>query len=60
MQDPTHEGEAMPVDMFLKFAGIDGEFVDAKHKGEVDVLAWSLGLSESAPQTGGGVAAPEK
>jgi len=44
----------MPVDMFLKLAGIDGESVDAKHKGEIDVLAWSWGLSESPPQTGSG------
>ena len=44
----------MPVDMFLKLTGIDGESVDAKHKGEIDVLAWSWGLSESQPQTGSG------
>jgi len=44
----------MPVDMFLKLTGIDGESVDAKHKGEIDVLAWSWGLSESPPQTGSG------
>ena len=44
----------MPFDMFLKLTGIDGESVDAKHKGEIDVLAWSWGLSESPPQTGSG------
>ena len=44
----------MPADIFLKLAGIDGESVDAKHKGEIDVLAWSWGLSEEPPQTGGG------
>ena len=44
----------MPADIFLKLAGIDGESVDAKHKGEIDVLAWSRGLSEEPPQTGGG------
>ncbi len=44
----------MPVDMFLKLKGIDGESIDAKHKGEIDVLAWSWGLSEEPPQTGGG------
>jgi type VI secretion system secreted protein Hcp len=44
------------MEMFLKLAGIDGESVDAKHKGEIDVLAWSWGLSEEgAPAgTGGG------
>ena len=38
----------MPVEMFLKLAGIEGESSDAKHKGEIDVLAWSWGLSEEA------------
>ena len=44
----------MPMEMFLKLSGIDGESVDAKHRGEIDVLAWSWGLSEGAPATGGG------
>ena len=46
----------MPIEMFLKLAGIEGESSDAKHKGEIDVLAWSWGLSEEAgrgnPQAG--------
>jgi Type VI secretion system effector, Hcp len=34
---------------------IDGESVDAKHEGEIDVVAWSWGLSlEPASGTGGG------
>ena len=44
----------MPVEMFLKLTGIEGESSDAKHKGEIDVLAWSWGLSEETQQTGGG------
>jgi type VI secretion system secreted protein Hcp len=45
----------MAVEMFLKLTGIDGESTDAKHKGEIDVLAWSWGLSnEAAPPAGGG------
>jgi type VI secretion system secreted protein Hcp len=45
----------MPIEMFLKLAGIEGESSDAKHKGEIDVLAWSWGLSqEAASPTGGG------
>src|SRR5262245_52108189 len=46
----------MPVNMFLKLAGIDGESTDAKHKGEIDVLAWSWGLSQEggSPAGGGG------
>ena len=44
----------MPEEMFLKLSGIDGESIDAKHKGEIDVLAWSWGLSEEGvPATGG-------
>ncbi len=35
----------MAFGMFLKLAGIEGESTDAKHKGEIDVLAWSWGLS---------------
>jgi type VI secretion system secreted protein Hcp len=37
----------MAVDMFLKLKGIEGESQDAKHKNEIDVLAWSWGLSQS-------------
>ena len=45
----------MALDMFLKLAGIDGESSDTKHKGEIDVLSWSWGLSEPAtPSAGGG------
>lgn len=45
----------MPVQMFLKLAGVEGESTDAKHKGEIDVLAWSWGLSqEGSSSTGGG------
>ena len=39
----------MSVDMFIKFEGpaIAGESQDSVHKGEIDVLAWSWGLSNS-------------
>ncbi len=37
----------MAVDIFLKLDGIKGEAQDAKHKGEIDVLAWSWGMSQS-------------
>ena len=37
----------MAVDMFLKLEGIDGESQDKKHKGEIDILAWSWGASQS-------------
>lgn len=45
----------MAVDMFLKLDDIKGEAQDSKHKGEIDVLAWSWGLSQSGTfHTGGG------
>ena len=37
----------MAVDMFIKLDGIKGEAQDDKHKGEIDVLAWSWGMSQS-------------
>src|SRR5215475_6089574 len=37
----------MAVDMFMKIAGIAGESKDKSHKGEIDVLAWSWGASQS-------------
>jgi type VI secretion system secreted protein Hcp len=46
----------MAVDMFLDIEGeIGGESQDDKHKGEIDVLAWSWGMSQSGSfHTGGG------
>lgn len=47
----------MAVDMFIKIDGIAGESKDDKHKGEIDVLAWSWGMSQSGTThlgTGGG------
>lgn len=32
-------------DIFLKMSGVQGESVDDKHKGEIDVLSWSWGAS---------------
>ena len=37
----------MAVDVFLKLEGIKGEAQDDKHKEEIDVLAWSWGMSQS-------------
>jgi type VI secretion system secreted protein Hcp len=37
----------MAVDMFIKIGAVKGESVDHKHAGEIDVLAWSWGLSQS-------------
>ena len=46
----------MALDMFLDIKGeIKGESRDDKHKGEIDILAWSWGLSNSGSfHTGGG------
>lgn len=45
----------MAVDMFIKIGDIDGESQDDKHKGEIDVLAWSWGMAQSGTyHTGGG------
>ena len=35
-------------DMYLSIKGITGESADSKHKGEIDVLAWSWGLGPKA------------
>lgn len=38
-------GAAAAVDTFLKIGDIKGESTDDKHKGEIDVLSWSWGLT---------------
>lgn len=48
----------MAVDMFLKLEGITGESQDTVHTKEIDVLAWSWGLSNSGTaHVGGGAGA---
>ncbi len=37
----------MAVDMFLELDGVKGESVDDAHKGKIDVLAWSWGISNT-------------
>ena len=45
----------MAVDMFIKIGDVKGESRDSKHKDEIDVLAWSWGVSNSGTfHTGGG------
>lgn len=47
----------MAVDMFIKIGDIEGESADAKHKKEIDILAWSWGMNQSGTThmgTGGG------
>jgi type VI secretion system secreted protein Hcp len=48
----------MAVDMFIKIGDLKGESKDAVHKTEIDVLAWSWGVSNSgSAHTGGGAGA---
>ena len=45
----------MAVDMFMKIDALKGESKDKTHKGDIDVLAWSWGLSNSGSfHMGGG------
>jgi type VI secretion system secreted protein Hcp len=44
----------MAIDYFLKIDGISGESLDSKHKGEIDVEAWSWGETSPTPPHGGG------
>lgn len=48
-------GELMATTTFIKFDGIEGESTHKDHKGEIELLSWSWGLTNSggAP-TGGG------
>ncbi|HET9985788.1 MAG TPA: type VI secretion system tube protein Hcp [Longimicrobiales bacterium] len=48
----------MAMDMFIKIGDIAGESRDSKHAGEIDVLAWSWGASNSgSAHVGGGAGA---
>ena len=48
----------MAIDMFIKIGDIKGEAKDSTHKQEIDVLAWSWGLSNSgSAHVGGGAGA---
>lgn len=44
----------MAVDMFIKIPSVQGESKDKVHKGEIDVLAWSWGMSNSGTTHMGG------
>ena len=48
----------MAMDMFIKIGDLEGESKDAKHGKEIDVLAWSWGMSNSgSAHVGGGAGA---
>ena len=44
----------MAVDMFIKIGDVAGESNDKVHGGEIDVLAWSWGMSQSGSMHIGG------
>jgi len=44
----------MPSDIFAKLGDIKGESEDLKHKGEIDVLSWSWGVTQSGTMAHGG------
>jgi len=44
----------MAVDQFIKIGDIKGESQDKVHAGEIDVLAWSWGMSQSGDMHRGG------
>src|SRR6185436_633220 len=44
----------MAVDVFLKLGDVKGESKDSKHAGEIDVLSWSWGLSQTGTMSFGG------
>jgi type VI secretion system secreted protein Hcp len=48
-----HDNAFAAVDMFLKIEGIDGEASDKNHEGEIDVLSWSWGMTQSGSAGGG-------
>ncbi len=43
----------MASDIFAKIGDIKGELLDVKHKGEIEVLSWSWGVTQSGSVTHG-------
>ncbi len=44
----------MAADIFAKLGDIKGESLDSKHKGEIEVLSWSWGVSNPVSLAGSG------
>lgn len=44
----------MAISIFAKIGTMEGESLDARHKGEIDVLSWSWGVSQSGTSGHGG------
>lgn len=44
----------MTTDTHIKFDGVEGESTHQDHKGEIEVLSWSWGVSNASHASGGG------
>jgi type VI secretion system secreted protein Hcp len=40
--------DAATVDYFLKIDGVEGESTDERHKGQIELLSWSFGASQTS------------
>jgi type VI secretion system secreted protein Hcp len=49
-----HYADAANVDYFLKIEGVDGESTSEKHKGEIEILSYSWGVSQQGGGSVGG------
>lgn len=45
---------APSADYFLKLEGVDGESTDDRHKGELEILSWSFGATQTSSHGAGG------
>jgi type VI secretion system secreted protein Hcp len=45
----------MSLDTHIKFDGVEGESAHTDHKGEIELVAWSWGLSNPKSMSGGGM-----
>jgi len=44
----------MAIDTHIKFDGVEGESTHVDHKGEVEILSWTWGVSNASLGSGGG------
>jgi type VI secretion system secreted protein Hcp len=51
---PVLLAEGAAVDYFLKIEGIDGESTDEMHKGQIEIMSYSWGMSNSGSMAAGG------
>lgn len=51
---PIMTADAAAVDYFLKIDGIEGESIDDRHRGEIDIMSFSWGMSNSGTFASGG------